>query len=114
MTAISYFLLYGNHANKQTDKHPPFNIWVLRYNISLQSFHKVFVISCPVKLFHFFLLDISFVLESTHKPLLLFPECKACGLFSARQKTGITGLGMAVGKQAACGYCLINNANSDV
>lgn len=53
------------------DKHAPFNIWILRYDISLQSFHQVFVISCPVKLFHFFLLDVCFVLEDRDKTVII-------------------------------------------
>lgn len=49
--------------SNQQGKNVPFNIWILRYNISLQSFHKVFVVTSSIKLFHFFLLDFCFVLE---------------------------------------------------
>lgn len=62
----------GKQCSVVADEHIPFNIWILRYNISLQSFHKVFVISCSVKLFHLFLLDICFVLEGRQRILLLF------------------------------------------
>lgn len=92
-------------------EHLPFNIWILRYNISLQSFHKVFVISCPVKLFDFFLLDISFVLEGRHRTLLLFPVPWMRSMWAGFSQTQNWNnrLGMVAGKQAAC---LINKANS--
>lgn len=26
----------------------PFNIWILRYDVPLQSFHKILIVACPV------------------------------------------------------------------
>lgn len=66
----------------------PLDVGILRYNVSLQSFHQVFVISRPVKLFHLFLLDLRFVLQGRHDSWFcsLFSEGDPCDPFSFRLK----------------------------
>ena len=52
--------------------HIPLDIGILRYNITFQGLHKVFVISCSVKFLHLSLRDLSFVLQGEWNQVWLF------------------------------------------
>lgn len=47
----------------RVDKHVPFHVGILRNDVSLQSFHEIFIIARPVVFLQFFLLGVSFALE---------------------------------------------------
>lgn len=47
----------------RVDEHVPFHIGILGNDVSLQSFHEIFIVACPVVFLQFFLLGVSFALE---------------------------------------------------